>query len=45
MRKPILGVRVKMGGELIVIGTCVFWDNYSIDLKDNRVLALDLLTF
>ncbi len=26
------------GGKLIVGGTCVFWDNYSIDRSDNRKL-------
>jgi len=29
--------------NLIVFGTCVFWDNYSIDFKANRELALSVL--
>jgi|Deesub1362A_J573_1020465.scaffolds.fasta_scaffold00063_69 hypothetical protein len=32
------------GGEVVVIGTCVFWDNYSIDEFNNRDLALALLS-
>jgi len=31
-------------GALIAGGTCVFWDNYSIDLYDNKEFSLDLLT-
>lgn len=30
-------------GEFILLGTCVFWSNHSIDLYDNRELALNLL--
>ncbi len=30
-------------GNLSVFGTCVFWDNYSIDRKSNRELALSIL--
>ncbi len=30
-------------GNVAVFGTCVFWDNYSIDLKSNRELALSIL--
>ncbi len=30
--------------EVIVIGTCVFWDNYSIDLMDNKEFSLLLLS-
>jgi len=43
--KPILGAlyRHPDGGEFIVIGTCVFWDNYSIELYDNKRFALNLL--
>ncbi len=29
--------------NVAVFGTCVFWDNYSIDLKANRELALSIL--
>lgn len=29
--------------NLLVIGTCVFWDNYSIDKKNNLELAISLL--
>ncbi len=32
------------GGTLIAGGTCVFWDNYSIDLFNNKEFSLDLLT-
>ncbi len=32
------------GGALIAGGTCVFWDNYSIDLYNNKEFSLDLLT-
>lgn len=31
-------------GIVIVIGTCVFWDNYSIELANNRELALSILS-
>lgn len=31
------------GGRVLVLGTCVFWDNYSIDLLSNRELALAIL--
>jgi len=30
-------------GRVVVLGTCVFWDNYSIEKFDNRVLANDIL--
>jgi hypothetical protein len=29
---------------IIVIGTCVFWDNYSIELAENRDFAIRLLS-
>ncbi len=32
------------GGKFIGGGTCVFWDNYSIDLFDNKEFSLNLLT-
>ena len=43
--KPILGAVYKhlSGGEFIVIGTCVFWDNYSIELYNNKQFAINLL--
>jgi len=31
-------------GKFIAGGTCVFWDNYSIDLYDNKNFSLDILT-
>ncbi len=31
------------GGKLIVGGTCVFWDNYSIDRGDNKKLIAYIL--
>ena len=43
LKKPVLGVKVKMWGELVVLGTCVFWDNHCIELEHNKILALDLL--
>jgi len=45
LKNPVLGVKVKRGGELVVLGTCVFWDNYCIDLEDNKILSLDLLQY
>ncbi len=30
-------------GELIIAGTCVFWDNFSIDYGSNKELSLKLL--
>ncbi len=43
--KPVLGAVYKhpSGGEFIVIGTCVFWDNYSIELYNNKEFAVNLL--
>ncbi len=42
---PIIGARVKIGkGEFILLGTCVFWDNYSITKFDNLQFSLNLLT-
>lgn len=42
--ESVFAVRKKMGdGELIVLGTCVFWDNYSLDVERNRDFALWLL--
>ncbi|WP_457643397.1 hypothetical protein [Persephonella sp.] len=32
------------GGKFIAGGTCVFWDNYSIDLYSNREFSLNILT-
>lgn len=32
------------GGCFIAGGTCVFWDNYSIDLYDNKNLSIALLS-
>ncbi len=43
IENPAIGVKVNMGGELIVLGTCVFWDNFAIEWEDNKVLALNLL--
>ncbi len=31
-------------GKFIAGGTCVFWDNYSIDLYNNKEFSLNLLT-
>ncbi len=32
------------GGKFIAGGTCVFWDNYSIDLYNNKEFSLDILS-
>jgi len=43
---PILAASYRSGasgGEFILFGTCVFWSNHSINLYDNRELALNLL--
>ena len=45
IESPALGVKLDVGGELIVLGTCVFWDNFAIEWEDNRELAIDLLKF
>ena len=34
----------KSGGKFIAGGTCVFWDNYSIDLYNNKEFSLYLLS-
>ncbi len=31
-------------GRVVVVGTCVFWDNFAIDLLSNREFAISLLT-
>jgi len=42
--QPILFAGRKIGrGEIILGGTCVFWDNYSITEFDNMMFALNLL--
>ncbi len=38
--KSVFGARE---GRIFVLGTCVFWDNYSIELGDNREFSLRLL--
>ena len=39
-----LGAAVEMGrGEVYLIGTCVFWDNYSIEFYDNMEFTMGLL--
>ncbi len=43
LKNPTVGAVYRERGEIFVIGTCVFWDNYSIELMDNINLALDLL--
>ncbi|ACO03114.1 MAG TPA: hypothetical protein DEP48_04170 [Persephonella sp.] len=37
-------VHPESGGKFIAGGTCVFWDNYSIDLYNNKELSLYILT-
>jgi len=43
--KPILGALYKhpSGGEFIIIGTTVFWDNYSINHFNNKEFAVNIL--
>lgn len=42
--KPILMAKIAFGrGTLILGGTCVFWDNFSIEKYDNKVFSLNLL--
>jgi hypothetical protein len=43
--KPILGAVYKhpSGGEFMVIGTTVFWDNYSINHFNNKEFAINIL--
>lgn len=44
--EPILCSKVKyMNGEIIIVGTCSFWDNFSIELFDNKKFALYLLNY
>ena len=44
--EPIVSARLKYkNGELILVGTCSFWDNFSIDLFDNKKFALYLLNY
>ena len=43
-KKPVPAAKIKVGkGELIIIGTCVFWDNFSIDIEHNKLFALEIL--
>uniref|UniRef100_A0A7C3RED9 DUF4350 domain-containing protein n=1 Tax=Archaeoglobus fulgidus TaxID=2234 RepID=A0A7C3RED9_ARCFL len=37
------GVFGAVSGNVLVLGTCVFWDNYSIDLAQNKEFALRIL--
>ncbi|MCR8432772.1 MAG: GldG family protein [Crenarchaeota archaeon] len=42
--EPVLMARLQFGeGFLILGGTCVFWDNYSITKYDNLAFSLNLL--
>lgn len=42
----ILGAYSKYGkGEFILLGTCVFWDNFSIVHFDNLQFSINLLSF
>jgi len=43
--KIFAGLSKKGKGEFILFGTCVFWDNYSINVLDNGKLALRLLNY
>jgi len=42
--EKLLGARVQVdGGSVILLGTCVFWDNSAIKRYDNRAFSLNLL--
>jgi len=42
--KPIIAAMKQFGkGQYILIGSCVFWDNFSIEKYDNLKFALNLL--
>jgi len=42
--RPILGCETRVGkGRFLCLGTCVFWDNYSIEKFDNLAFALNIL--
>jgi len=44
INNKVIGVEVKVdNGILIVIGTCVFWDNYAISKYSNLRFSLNLL--
>ena len=44
--RPIIAAGCRVGrGELIVIGTCVFWDNYAIYKYDNSKFAINILSY
>ncbi len=38
------GVFASRKASVLVIGTCVFWDNYAIELADNREFAIRILS-
>ena len=43
--KPILAAEQEVGkGRIILLGTCVFWDNYSIEKYNNLQFSINLLT-
>ena len=43
-KNDVIGVMKKINnGLLIVLGTCVFWDNYSIDKFENKKFSLAIL--
>lgn len=47
LKEPLLFaeyVDPQSNGKFIAGGTCVFWDNYSIDLYNNKEFSLNLLT-
>jgi hypothetical protein len=46
-RAPILAAQRPhpSGGSLVLCGSCLFWDNYSILREDNLSFSLNLLTF
>ncbi|MDN5276356.1 MAG: hypothetical protein PWR01_321 [Clostridiales bacterium] len=45
-RAPVMAAERRMpsGGSLVVCGSCLFWDNYSILRKDNLAFSINLLS-
>lgn len=45
-KAPVMAAERKMpsGGSLVVCGSCLFWDNYSIFREDNLAFSINLLS-
>lgn len=44
-RNKIIAAEVNSKGKIIVFGTCVFWDNFSISMYDNFQFVKNLLNY